>query len=262
MTHYLKKYEKGVLSVDSISEIREYLKLFAKKNDPLAQFLYAKIHDFPFGKNTKENTKIAITYYKKADKQNLAAAAGVLSKAYRYEDLNVSINYSKSRKYLNRMIEFGDTGLKADGCTELARIYYQPEDSSIKKDIHKAIMYLEKALDYKPNDGRILDFLGGLHEENGEYLKAVEAFLNSDNEQMYLKVAQWLLDGKKIPKNEEKAIQIILKVAASIKENYGPYGQGYMGSKNPIHMLNDLYCKKRISKSKIQEYYIDYWCDM
>lgn len=260
-TSKVKIYSKYLVfgNYDSLKvlEFRKYLKPYAEKNDPLGQYLYAEAHDlFHLGLGTPKDAKIALEFYEKAANQNMAIAEDFLSRAYHYNFMNLETDYKKMLDYLNRAVLHGDKIMKLEGYKRLANIYYRGNIPKIRKNIDKAIEYLEKTLAYKPNDTWTIDFVGSLYADKGDYLKAKEILLTSDNEQSHLKVATWLVEGKVLPRDTKTGTKILREKAKIVQENYENIGE-YMGSINPILYLNEAYCQEQITKEEIGEFVLE-----
>ena len=137
------------------------------------------------------------------------------------------------------------------------------ELTTIKPNKDSVLHYLEQALVYSPNDTWVLDYAGGTYEEMGNYEKAIAYLLRSDNEQSHIKVARWYMEGTQVKKDVNRALQILYKAADTVIKLYGKDLEGYMGGRNPLHVLNDWYsCKKWITREQLGNYFDPNWmCD-
>lgn len=242
-----------------------YLKPLCLQNDAVACFYLAKTYDkFVEGAGTKRDADTALPLYQKAADLKLAEANYFLAKAYEYGFMNIETNPAKTLDYLQKTILFGSKSLKAAAYQNLARIYYPKGDSDVlsdkDKDLSKTLRYLENALALEP-DSWTLDFIGGIYEDAADFEKASHYYLKSENEQMNLTVALWLAEGKNLPKDLPKALQIIEKAIQALeKAGYNKDNLNeYMGGIHPVYLLNELYqCKKLISEKQLGRWKLDY----
>jgi hypothetical protein len=130
----------------------------------------------------------------------------------------------------------------------------------IHPSVDSTIYFLLLALELEPDNGRTLDWLGGIYAAMERWDEAVELYMRSDNEQMKLKVAKWLLEGKEMPQDRKRGLEIIQSCAAQVRRISPPNGEGYMGVVNPIYLLNEMYyCDKSITEEELGEYDMGYW---
>lgn len=256
---YLKYLTFGNYDSSKVIVFRKYLEPYARQNDPLAQFFYAKTYDlFPLGLSTSEDAKIALEFYEKSAKQNLAIAEYFLYKALKYNFMGLESDIKKSTNYLHRAILHGDSVLKGKGYGNLAKIYHDSKELPVSAKIDSTIVYLNKSLIYSPQDTWTLDFLASLYADKGNYTKAKELYLHSSNSQNHLKIAKWLMEGKVLPKDKITALKILRQKAMIVQKEYERITQ-YTGSINPILYLNELYCQEEISKEDIGEFLLEWY---
>ncbi len=252
---------------EKVLQLRNKLKPYVDKGDVYAMYLYAHTYDlFEYGIGNLEDTSTALYYYKMAADHNLAVAEYFLYKAYRYSFMEVQADPQQSLNYLRRTILHADNISKSLAYTALAGIFDSSfGDSTYSFLIHfnqdSCIFYLKKSIELNPKNTRTIDYLGSTYKENKRYDLAMEMYLRSDNPNVRLEVAKWLVEGKVVPQNKEKALQLIYPIAEKVKKEYKNINE-YMGGINPIYLLNDLYCKKMITKKQVGIYLIEKWlCD-
>lgn len=271
-TNLIKKFSKtfrfGYFKKENVLPLRKKLIPYLNQKDPYATYLYARTYDlFEFGLGNQKQADTALIYYTKAADMNFADAEMFLYKLYRYRFMSVMENDSLSYQYLKRAYLHGDSIMKSQVCQELA-FDYGSNDSTDKftqyiganKD--SCLWYLQQSVKFDPKNSSSLDYLGDIYEEKKMYDEAMNTFLKSDNEQMTLKVAKWLIEGDKVKKDVEKGLNMIYKVAEKVKQ-MEVKGDGYMGVTHPIHLLNDFFwCKKLITREQVEKYIIENWpCD-
>lgn len=251
-------------NLNHIFELRKTLQPYLQSQDPLCEFLYAASMDlYPYGYGKPKEAQVAITYYTKAADQGLALAEKLLFDVYRYGLMEQGRDEQKAISYLKRMIQHGDAAHKAKGYADLATLLDSGEFSSISLNKDSVLFYLDQSLQYNSKDTWVLDYAAELYEEKSEYEKAITYLLRSDNENSHLKVAEWLMEGKQTKKDVNRALQIVYQTADALIKIYGRNLNGYMGSNNPIHVLNNWYrCKKWITREQLGKYVDTNWiCD-
>ena len=259
------KVSKIAQSDNSVVKLRQYMQPLCEKNDAHACFIFAKTYDnFAAGKGTPKDAAVALKFYQKAADLKLAEANFFLSQAYQYNFMNLKTDRQKTLDYLQKTLLYGNSGLKAEAYNNLAQIYDPGGDSEIltkkEKDRSKTRQFLEKSLELQPNSWT-MDYIGGLYEEDKDYKTAAKYYLQSDNEQMNLEVAQWMIEGKNLPKDLPQALKIIRNSIDKLEEQgYNKENlNDYMGATNPVYLLNELYqCKKLISKKDLGKWALDY----
>ncbi len=260
-TAILKKYKKALsfanFEMSKLLEYRDFARPYAYANDPLGEFLYAKTFDlYPFGMGDPISGDTALFYYKRAADKNFAAAEAFLFKTYKYGFMGVKEDSEEALKYLRRYLLHGDSLLKAEAHRQMALLYYHGDFEEIKIDTAKTMEHLKLSLENDPSDSWTIDFLGGLYQDKGYYHKAMELLLKSDNNQSLLKVAKWMIEGEKVEKNFEKGLAIILNEAEKLMQSEDNVYQ-FMGSRNPVFMLNDLYQSKLITRDQLGKFYLE-----
>lgn len=250
--------------LNRIYELRKAIQPYVEAQDPLGEFLYAASLDlYPYGHGEPKEAQIALTYYTKAANKGLAEAERMLFDLYSYGLMGQERDEKKAFNYLQRVIKHGDATFKAKGYADLAGLFDSGTSSFVKRNKDSVIFYLEKALTYTPNDGWLLDYAAGTYEEKRNYTKAMTYLLRSDNEQSHIKVAEWLMEGKKVKKDVNQSLAILYKITDTLIKEYGKNLDGYMGGSNPMHLLNNWYrCKKWITREQLGKYFDPNWiCD-
>lgn len=250
----------GKLKLEMFDSLRMFLLPYLEKDDPLAIMLYAKTYDLgPYGYCNAEKDSIAMQYYQKLVEMKHANTELLLHKAYKYGDLHLEINYKKSLDLLDSAIKHGDYETKAYGYFEYAHIYYDRKNKyKIKANRRKTIEFLEKTLQYDSTHTMAIDFLAGLYKEKGgmHLKKAFDLMLKSNNMESNLEAATWMMEGKHVEKDFQRGLSIVIEAAREIKRAY-PYVFDYMGSRNPVLMMNDLYKEGKIERDEVKEFYIE-----
>ena len=244
---------------DSCLAFREELIPFLQKEDPLAFYLYGQTFDlFPFGLGNPEDAKIALKYYRKAADLGLATAEILLHDIYRYRLMNIPTDYNLSYRYLQLAGKHGSPALRAEVYRRMAGLYYSHKEEPIPNprfpivnlNIDSTLYYYQKSLALEPDHSWTLDNVGHLYEAKEAYGQAMTYFLQSDNLQSHLKVATWLIHGKKVPADKSKALDLIKNAIEEVKDD-----PQYMGVIHPLTLINQLYyCEQKLTKEEVGEY--------
>lgn len=265
-TNALKKYEAALdfetFNLKLVHELRTVLKPALANEDPLAYWLYAKSMDlYPYGHGNPKEAAIALEYYTKAADKGLARAEHFLFTLYRYGLMESGPDLKKALSYLQRAMQHGYDEGKAQCYLAMATLYGGSESRDlVQPSSDSALFYLEKALALTPNDTWALDFAAGIYEEKGNYAKAIQYRLRSDNDQSHIEVARWYMEGKYVKKDVNRALEIMYNSIERLRKHFGDDLGGYMGSSNPLHVLNDWYlCKKWITREQLGKYYNKNW---
>lgn len=250
---------------ESLGSYKKMLKPYADKNDPLGLYYYAKCFDlFEFGCGDSVDAITALKYYEKAAKTNYAKADEFLYDGYKYSFMGIDEDCEKAYKYLTDYVSHTDSSNKFSGYLQLARVYLgNGEWGCVPSDSNLTIYYLKKALAQNPTDMTCLDFLGGIYEEREMYDSAVVYNAQSGNEISKAKAGAWLVRGKKVSQDKEKGLALLYAAAdVVLAQNDNP--NDFMGSPNPIYLLNDLYkydsliTKEQLGKYEIEGYFRDF----
>jgi len=127
-------------------------------DDPVAYDLYLKGRDL-FYQSTGESLNKAVPYFEKAIERDnefaLAYADAVMT--YYYLDI-----FQTERKYTSQISSYADKALLYDSKRAeslIAKALYYIH----KKEYELAVPYLEKALEYNPNSGLVINFLSDFY---------------------------------------------------------------------------------------------------
>ena len=253
---FANAFEFPLKSLDKIIGLRNFLRPYVAKKDPVGEFLFATTFDlYPYGYGDSISADTALLYYHKAADHNYAEAEGFLYSAYKNGFMTLKENDSLAYIYLKRFVVHGDAKFKVRGCKDLALMYYDGGFYNIEADTLKTIEYLEKALQYDSTDTWTLDFLGGLYEDQGNYKKAIYYKLKSNNDQSRLKVANWLIKGIHVENDFKRGFAILLE---ELRKNPNDWR---MRSYDALEMINRLYCSKIISREQLGHYHRLGYCD-
>ncbi len=260
-TSDLGKYRKALsflnFSMDKLIEYRNFARPYAYANDPLGEYIYANTFDlYPYGLGDSISADTAILYYKKAADKNLALAEEFLFTAYKYGLMTIERDSKTALEYLERFMLHGDSSYKANAYRQMALLYYNGNFKEIQVDTIKTMENLELSLKYDSTDTWTIDFLGGIYEDGSRYEEAIELLLQSGNAQSHLKVAEWLIKGKKVEKDFERGLTIIFNEAEKLVKS-GINVHQYMTTKNPVFILNDLYQSKLITREQLGRFYLE-----
>lgn len=256
------------LNKKNLKLFRQKLTPYLNTRDCFAIYLYGLSYDYEYKLGNRKKGEIALKYFKMAADMNCAGAEKEMYYQYRYRYINdIKGADSLAYQYLKRSIIHGDSSTKSV-CYEFLAFAYGDTNSSDKfvkligpnKD--SCLWYLQQSVQFDPKNSSSLDYLGDIYEEKKMYGEAMNTYLQSDNEQMALKVAEWLIEGDKVKMDVQRGLNIIYKIAEKVKKAEAK-GDEYMGSTYPIHLLNDLFwCKKLITREQVREYIIENWpCD-
>lgn len=243
-------------STDKIFEFRDFLWPYIAKLDPFAEFLLARTFDlYPYGFGDSISADYAMVLYKRAADRNLAEAENFLYNTYKSGFMTLEENDSIAYIYLKRFMLHGDSGFKARGYRNLASMYYRGDFYNIKADTLKTIENLELSLKFDSTDTWTIDFLAGLYADQGDYDKAIRFYLKSDNDQSRLKVANWFINGIHVEKDFDRGLGILLKELRKNPNNWE------MRTYDALEMINRLYCKKKITRAQLGDFYKPGYCN-
>jgi TPR repeat protein len=260
-TSDLGKYRKalsfGNFTMEKLLEYQDFARAYAYNGDPLGEYIYASTFDlYPFGLGDSISADTALTYYKKAADKNLALAEEFLFTAYKYGLMTIEEDSKTALEYLKRFMLHGDSSYKANAYRQMALLYYNGTFEEIEVDTLKTMENLELSLKYEPSDTWTIDFLGGIYEDEGRYEEAIDLLLKSGNVQSHLKAAEWMIEGIKVEKDFEKGLAIIFNEAEKLIKK-GVNIHQYMGSRNPVFILNDLYQGKLITREQLGKFFLE-----
>lgn len=248
--------------IDSFLTFRDFLQPYIDKEDPYALYLYGRT--FPLNHFIWSNTDIQdkiYRYYFEASQKNLAMAEFAIPQLLAYtilgnlDDTSIQI---KRFDFLQKSLQHGDNFVKSLACYEIVDFfssdflppYFEENDDS-------CIHYLQMAIKYNPKNNHAIQYLGYLYEKNKMYQQAFDIYLMSNDQDDILKMAYWLIEGKKIKKDLKKALSIIYPYAKEAKEKYSKdHYDNYLHNINPVYLLNNLYAAKKISKPQIGNFLI------
>lgn len=244
-TTYLFSWLESLEEKDSITELMNYLTKKPLKNDPIANFILAKLyqnfwHTYGLVENQKKSKLASYKYFKTAAKGNLALANMEMYYIYFFTDGIRAGNERKMFYYLDRVAQYGDNRLKAIAYDKMARNYYDDENKS-ETNMESTLNYLFEALKYDSTNTGIIDFISSIYYELGKYEDCLEYALKSTNSQSQLKAALMLIEGEKLPMDKEKGLRIVYYEADELLKQYtlSNFGDA-MVTYNAIYILNDL----------------------
>ncbi len=265
VAHYIGGQSFGHFHEEDNLAFREYLAPFVKKGDPMAEYLYAQTYDlFPYGLGTPADAEVALKYYKKAAAHNYADAEIMLFGIYRYAFMGVAANPQQAKYHLHRAIEFGDTGNKASMLERMAGAFYASDgETGVNADFpvftyntDSTIYYLNEVLKYEPDNTWALDFLGSIYEKKEQYVDAAAIYLQSDNINSKIMVAEWYIRGEKLDKDIDKGLTMLFETGEIVQN----MEQQFMGVRHPIHLLNHLYeCDGLLTKKQIGKFWMEHF---
>lgn len=239
----LKAYRKfyGQSKVKS-EQKRTFLEPYVALNDPLAIYKYATTYDlFHWGIGDSLDAQMALKYYQKAADLNYAKAEYQLFGTYEYNFMGIPKDSKKAKEYLNRATEHGDAKMKLSTLKDKV---------ANAKDDDSKILYLIEMFELDSSNTFALDGLGNGYEVKKDFEKAAFYYLKSSNINMLTKVGLWYAEGKRLPKDLERGMEILKDAIERMEAK-----KSYQGSINPKHELNRLhYCEKLFPKERLGKY--------
>ncbi|MBW7888347.1 MAG: tetratricopeptide repeat protein [Bacteroidetes bacterium] len=161
-------YRKGIEFFPEDQEISDNLMnsfIGAERNDEAFALLNARVKKYPDSKLDHYNLGVFFLRDNKFED-----AVNQFSEVLRLDDKYSQAIYNLAATYVNWGVAVQDQ-LKKDG---------KEGDKSYQEKFRKAIPYLEKVREEKPNDVRILDLLGQVYANLGDAAKAKEAYDKAD----------------------------------------------------------------------------------
>ncbi len=250
---------------DKAVELKKHIKSYLQKDDPWAFYLYASLMHLLIETPKKNEKNIAaakliLNLYEKAARMNLAKAEFDIYEIYRYGDLYSKKNFKKALQYLERAIQHGDNKMKSKCYENLAFIFHPDQseyffDALVKKSEDSTIFYLQKSIQLNSHNYSAIFKLGDLYADKGKYMDAFNTYMLSKSSGILTKAAQWLIEGKYIPRDINRGLQLIYAIAEEERKKYNEYHEDYEYTNcNAILLLNDYYNNNTISKEQLSPF--------